>query len=242
MVKAVIVDDERHARDSLAQMLNVYCPAVAVTGSADGIQSAYQLIISTKPDLVFLDMQLIDGHGFELLKKFESIPFKVIIISAYQEYAVRAFKFSAVDYLLKPIDPDELAKAVDIALLQDLNDKQQERLKALIENTRNVSKKDKLLALRNSEGTFIVNTLEIVRCESNNSTTTFVLVDGNKIRVTRTLREFDEMLKECGFLRCHQSHLVNQMHIEKISRFPSSVITMDNGDVVPVSFRKRKSI
>ncbi len=242
MVKAVIVDDERHARDSLAQMLNVYCPAVAVTGSADGIQSAYQLIISTKPDLVFLDMQLVDGHGFDLLKKFDRIPFKVIIISAYQEYAVKAFKFSAVDYLLKPIDPDDLAKAVDIALLQDLNDKQQERLNALIENTSNVSKKKKLLALRNSEGTFIVNTLEIVRCESNNNTTTFVLVDGNKIRVNRTLREFDEMLNECGFLRCHQSHLVNQMHIEKISRFPSSVITMDNGDVVPVSFRKRKSL
>jgi two-component system LytT family response regulator len=242
MVKAVIVDDEVHARETLSRMLDVYCPSIAVIGKAESIKSAYDIIKLQSPDIVFLDMQLTDGHGFELLKMFDTLPFKVIIVSAYQEYAVKAFKFSAVDYLLKPVDPDDLVKAVDIALAQALNDKQQERLNALIENTRNIGKKDKLLALRNSDGTYIVNTTEIVRCESDNNATIFYLVDGNKIKVTRTLKEFDEMLNECGFLRCHQSHLVNQQYIEKISRFPESRITMSNGDIVPVSFRKRKSI
>lgn len=242
MVKAVIVDDEKHARDSLAQMLNVYCPTVTVAGSAEGIQTAYQLIISTKPDLVFLDMQLVDGHGFDLLKKFEPIPFKVIIISAYQDYAVKAFKFSAIDYLLKPIDPDDLVKAVDSALNHSFYEKQQERLNAVIENTKNQGSKKKLLALKNSEGIFIVNTNEIVRCESDNNATTFILNDSSRIRVTKTLKEFEELLGECGFIRCHQSHLINQIHIEKISRFPNPSITLSNGDVVPVSFRKRKTV
>lgn len=242
MVKAVIVDDEVHARETLSRMLNVYYPSIAVIGKAESIKNAYDLIKTQCPDIVFLDMQLTDGHGFELLKMFDTITFKVIIVSAYQEYAVKAFKFSAVDYLLKPVAPDDLVKAVDIALAQALSDKQQERLNALIENTRNIGKKEKLLALRNSDGTYIVNTSEIVRCESDNNTTRFFLTDGNQVRVNRTLKEFDEMLNECGFLRCHQSHLVNQQHIEKISRFPESVITMNNGDVVPVSFRKRRSI
>lgn len=242
MVRVVIVDDEVHARESLTRMLNVYCPAVAVVGKAESIKKAYEIIKSQNPDIVFLDMQLTDGHGFDLLELFDNIPFKVIIISAYQEYAVKAFKFSAIDYLLKPLDPDDLVKAVDIALAKALDDKQQERLNALIENTRNAGKRDKLLALRNTEGTFIVNTYEILRCESENNATTFFLVDGCRIKVNRTLKEFDEMLRECGFIRCHQSHLVNQQHIEKISRFPSLSITMNNGDVIPVSFRKRKSL
>ena len=100
MVKAVIVDDEIHARESLSRMLNVYYPSITVIGKAESIKSAYDLIKTQCPDIVFLDMQLTDGHGFDLLKMFENIPFKVIIISAYQEYAVKAFKFSAVDYLL----------------------------------------------------------------------------------------------------------------------------------------------
>lgn len=240
MVKAIIVDDELRARDSLAQMLNVYCPSISLVGSADGIQTAYQLIISTKPDLVFLDMQLVDGHGFDLLKKFETIPFKVIIISAYQEYAVKAFKFSAVDYLLKPIDPDDLVKAVDEAINLSFYEKQQERLNALIENTNNQGGKKRLIALKNSEGIFIVNTNEIIRCESDNNTTTFILNNSARVRATKTLKEFEELLSECGFIRCHQSHLINQIHIEKISRFPTPSITLSNGDVVPVSFRKRK--
>ncbi|HDP75763.1 MAG TPA: response regulator transcription factor [Bacteroidales bacterium] len=242
MVKAVIVDDEIHARESISRMLNVYYPSITVIGKAESIKSAYDLIKTQCPDIVFLDMQLTDGHGFDLLKMFEDIPFKVIIVSAHQEYAVKAFKFSAVDYLLKPVDPEDLVKAVDIALAQAFSDKQQERLNALIENTKNIGKKEKLLALRNSDGTYIVNTSEIVRCEPDNNATIFYLVDGNKIKVSRTLKEFDEMLNECGFLRCHQSHLINQRHIEKISRFPKSRITMSNGDVVPVSFRKIKSI
>ncbi len=242
MVKAVIVDDEIHARETLSLMLNMYCPEIAVVGKADSVEAAYHLIKLHQPDIVFLDMELTDGLGFDLLKKFDKLFFRVIIISAYQEYAVKAFKFCAVDYLLKPVDPDELAKAVDEALSQALTDNQQERLNALIENTRNTSRNDKLLALKNSEGTFIVNTSEIIRCESDNNTTTFILADGNRVRVTRTLKEFDELLNGCGFLRCHQSHLVNQQHIDKISRFPTPLITLSNGDIVPVSFRKRKTI
>ncbi|HBI81503.1 MAG TPA: DNA-binding response regulator [Bacteroidales bacterium] len=242
MVKAVIVDDEIHARETLFLMLNMYCPEIAVVGKTDSVEAAYHLIKLHQPDIVFLDMELTDGLGFDLLKKFDKLFFRVIIISAYQEYAVKAFKFCAVDYLLKPVDPDELAKAVDEALSQALNDNQQERLNALIENTRNTSRNDKLLALKNSEGTFIVNTSEIIRCESENNTTTFVLADGNRVRVTRTLKEFDELLNGCGFLRCHQSHLVNQQHIDKISRFPTPLITLSNGETVPISFRKRKTI
>ncbi|QKG80304.1 LytR/AlgR family response regulator transcription factor [Tenuifilum thalassicum] len=242
MVKAVIVDDELHARESLNHMLRTYCPTVHVVGEAERIEEAYEVILKSKPDLVFLDMQLTDGLGFDLLRRFDELHFKVIIISAYQEFAIKAFKFSAVDYLLKPIDPDDLARAVDNALSKVYDDSQQQSLNALIENTKNPEKKDKLIVLRNSEETYIVNTSEIVRCESDNNSTNFILADKSRIRVTKTLKEFEELLEECGFVRCHQSHLVNRHHIEKIIRFPSLSLQMDNGDSIPVSFRKRKQL
>ncbi len=242
MIKAIIVDDEKLACESLSQMLGIYYPTINVVATATGINNGYEAITHLKPELVFLDMQLSDGLGFDLLQRFEKIDFKVIIVSAYQEYAVKAFRFSAVDYLLKPVDPDDLVKAVDSALTLAINDSQQERLNALIENTKQEGTKERLLALRNTEGTFIVKTSEIVRGESKNNVTHFILSDGTQIRVTKTLKEFEDLLRDCGFIRCHQSHLINQSKIEKISRFPSPSITLCNGDIVPVSFRKKRGV
>ncbi len=239
MFTALIVDDELNSRQTLAYLLSHFCPTVRVIGEAEGVESAYTSIQKLNPDIVFLDLQLADGNGFELLRMFEEVHFMLIIVTAYQEYAIRAFKYCALDYLLKPIDVNSLVDAVDRLQHSFSSQEANRKFQVLLSNTSACSKKCKKLVLKSLEGLRVVETDEIVRCESHNNTTEFILTTEQGVMVSKTLKEYEELLAPEGFIRCHQSHLINKRHVKEVLRFPSPTIRMDNGDEVPVSVRKR---
>lgn len=239
-MKAVIIDDEENSRELLWNMLSIYCKEVHVAAAADGVQSGFTAIKQHDPDLVFLDIQMSDGTGFDLLGLFGSIDFKVIFTTAYQEYAIRAFRFSAIDYLLKPISPEYLIKAVGKA--EELVKKQQLQLEieTLLENL-NRTGKEKKIVVKTHDRVYSVPVSELVRCESDGSYTSLFLENGHKIMVARQLKEFDELLSPDGFMRVHQSHLINPDFLFYYQKGDNNVIMKDQS-VVPVATRKKDEL
>lgn len=232
MIRAVIIDDIPEAIAVLKSDLENYCVNIEVIGSAEGVVTGAKVIKELKPDLVFLDIQMKDGSGFDLLEILPETDFKLIFTTASDEYAVKAFKFSAVDYLLKPIDPDELMDAVSKIENQE---HAVERIDLLKENFNQA----KRIALNTLDKIHIVNVDEILRCESNINYTMFYFTDGTKILVTKTLKEFDKLLGDHGFIRVHQSHLINTNFIKEFIKSDGYII-MKDGTRVPVSTRKKQ--
>ncbi len=242
MITAVIVDDELRARETIGQILTSYCPTVKIIGEADGVESGFNQITIKKPDVVFLDIQMDDGTGFDLLKKFATINFKFVIVTAFQDFAIRAFKFSAIDYLLKPIDPAELVHAVnklkETQHIEEIN----QNFKTFIENSQSPEGNPQKIILRSTDSVDVVDVMKIVRCESQSNYTIFYLTGGTKIMVSRTLKEYDDLLSSSGFLRVHQSHLVNIHFIKSYKRFPESQIVLTDNSKLPVAVRKRELV
>jgi len=241
MLRTLIIDDEPHVRKTLARMVEEECDNVKLLKAADGVTSGLKAINEQNPDLVLLDIQMNDGTGFDLLKKAEPINFKVIFITAFDQYAIQAFKFSAIDYLLKPVDPEDLKQAVNRAekmVQEDFST----QLKVLDDNLKTQETKGKKIILRTSETVHLVKVSDISYCESDLSYTQFYLSDGQKILVSRTLREFEDMLKEFGFFRVHKSFLVNLFAISKFEKADGGYLVMETNDRVPVASRKRDQL
>ncbi len=235
MLKAVIIDDVAQARDNLKTDISSYCDEVEIIGEADGVVSGAKLIKETKPQLVFLDIQMQDGSGFDLLEILPDLDFKVIFTTASDEYAIKAFKFSATDYLLKPVDPDELMAAVEKAHDQTTDKASIDLLKDKMSS----KKEFKRLALHTLDKIHIVEITDIVRCESSVNYTTFFFTDGKKLLVTKTLKEYDTMLSDKGFYRVHQSHLINVNLVKEFVKTDGGYLVMKDGSNVPVSTRKK---
>ena len=232
MIKAVIIDDIPEAITVLKSDLENYCAEIEVIGNANGVVSGAKLIKELKPDLVFLDIQMPDGSGFDLLEILDEKNFKLIFTTASDEFAVKAFKFSAVDYLLKPIDPDELMDAVSRVTQQE---NPADRVDLLKENLQHTKK----LALNTLEKIHIVSVDEILRCESEINYTKCHFTGGSRLLVTKTLKEFDKLLKDHNFIRVHQSHLINAEFIKEFLKSDGNVV-MKDGTKVPVSTRKKQ--
>lgn len=241
MLTALIVDDIAESRINLQADLKDYCSNVEVVGEAESVISALKAIKEVKPQIVFLDIHLGDGTGFDILELLPQIDFKVIFTTASDAFAIKAFKYSAIDYLLKPIDPDELVQAVEHAIGQYRLEHQQVEL--LMES---MQQKDKTppqkLALSTQEKIHVVDIQSIIRCESNDNYTTFFFTDGTKVMVSKTLKTYDQLLKDADFLRVHQRHLVNQKHVREFVKTDGGYLIMDNGSNVPVSTRKRAEV
>ncbi|MCB0476597.1 MAG: response regulator transcription factor [Crocinitomicaceae bacterium] len=235
MKTAVIIDDIESARKSLKDDIEHYCSSVEIVGEAEGVVSGAKVIRETKPDIIFLDIQMNDGSGFDLLEILPELDSNVIFTTASDQYAIKAFKFSAIDYLLKPIDPDDLVKAVDKASKESDG---KEKLEILRDNFNSPKK----LALNTLEKIHIANIQDIVRCESNVNYTMFYFSDNSKILVTKTLKEYDKMLTPQGFLRPHQSHLINLEFVKEFVKLDGGYIVMKDGAKVPVSTRKRPEV
>ena len=242
MFSALIIDDEEKVREALMHMLSVYCPNIKVVGQAYSVASGFQQINELKPDVVFLDVKMPDGTGFDLLKKFSSIDFYFIIISAYEEYAIQSFKVSALDYILKPVDSTDLIDAVG-KLTKAINSEENNlKFNTLISNIDNNKNELKKIVLKTLESISIIEIDNIIRCESHNNYTLFYLQDGTTTTVSKTLKEYDDMLSPLSFIRCHQTHLVNSKHIVKLIKYPNTLLLMDDGVTVPVSVRKKDAI
>ena len=241
MIKAVIVDDEKASRETLAGLIKRYCKNIEVIGDADGFNSAKKLLAAIEPDLVFLDIQMPDGSGFKLLEEVDSSKFEVVFTTAYDQYAIKAFKFSALDYLLKPIDPDDLINAIEKYESKNINDRTSNpSVSTLINNLK--SPENKKIVLSTSKGMHVVDVNTIVRCESEDYYTRFFLIDGKVIMVSHTLKDYEELLEEYNFIRPHKSHLINAKFIKSYLRVDGGSIELQNGTIVPVSRRKREKI
>jgi len=238
MLRALIIDDEAHMRDSLAKLLAKHCPQVTVVGEASGVSSGRSAINELVPDLVLLDIQMEDGTGFDLLNSLKSIDFKIIFVTAYDQYAMQAFRFSAVDYLLKPVNPLLLVEAIERArqLMQKHHDLQ---VQALHENLANARSQDKKIIVKTTENIFLLNLRDIISCESDNNYTNIYTSDGEKILVSKTLKEYDDLLTGFGFYRVHKSYLINLSHIKRFEKQDGGFIALTNDMKVPVASRKR---
>ncbi len=235
-MNAIIVDDLSDARLAIKADVEAYCPEVKIIGEADGVVSGAKLIRELQPDLVFLDIQMQDGSGFDLLEITGTEDFKVIFTTASDEYAIKAFKFSAVDYLMKPIDPDELVEAVNKAIATPGNGS----IEVLQETMKEGSAKR--IALNTQEKILIKDVSEIVRCESNVNYTMFYFSDNTRLLVTKTLKEYDELLSPYDFLRVHQSHLINSKYVKEYIKSDGGYLVLKGGSNIPVSTRRKNVV
>lgn len=241
MLRTIIIDDEAHMRQTLEKMVDRFCLNLNLVATADGVKRGVSAIRQYHPDLILLDIKMNDGTGFDLLKQIEPIDFKIIFITAYDQYAVKAIKFSAIDYLLKPIDPDELilaTKKADEIVQQDFNI----QLNALSENLKNGEQSDKKIILKTFDNIHLVKVRDITYCESEGSYTNICLMNGKRILVSNTLKDYDEMLKESGFYRVHKSYLINMRFVERFERTDGGHVILENGSRVPVASRKREEL
>lgn len=239
MKKVIIIDDESRPRRDLKTLIKEYCPHLEVIGEAEGVHSGEKLIRTAKPDAVFLDIAMQDGSGFDLLDRFEHFPFKVVFQTAFDEFAVKAFKYNAVDYLLKPVSIRDLKRAAaKISAQQDRNEMNLQLL-SLLESTQ--KKTFKKIVLSGSEGMHFVEISQIIRLQSQANYTTFFLNSGEKITITKTIKTYEELLPKDAFFRPHQSHIVNMEYVAKILREDGGYAMMKDGGKVPISRHKKET-
>lgn len=241
-MKALIIDNEDWIREGLVAMVETYCPTISETAQANGVETGWAAIQSYHPDIVFLDVEMDDGTGMDLLAKFQSLPFQVIFTTAHQQYAVDAFRFSAIDFLLKPVDSDELIEAVARATEQIKVRDISGQLSILRDSLAGIQSPDKKIALRDSEAIHFVAANQILRCEADGGYTKVVIAHQKPILVSKGLKEFEEMLAPLGFIRCHHSHLIQFQKIQRYERADGGMLVMENGDIVPISQRKKDAI
>ncbi len=235
-IRAVIIDDEEVGRNTLKNLLHEFCPDVMVIGMADSAESGFIAIQQLQPELVFLDVRMPSAdEGFQLLESLTEVNFALIFTTAYNEYAIRAIKFSALDYLLKPIDILELQKSVN-RYVQRRGSSDRQAVKMLSSSGK--SEPFKKLGLPSAEEVTFVNIDDIVRCEADGNCTVFYLTNHSKILVTKTLKFYENLLEDSDFYRIHDSHLVNLRHIKKYMK--EGVVEMSDGSKVFVSARKKK--
>lgn len=237
MIDTVIIDDEQAAQITLMRFLQMHCPNVNIVGTADGVEDGLKLLESKKVDLVFLDIKMNDGTGFDLLKKLPELKFNLVFTTAYDEYALKAFKYSAIDYLLKPIDPLELIDAV--GKVQQKSSEPTNTAQS-VDSMFELYKENKFdkIAIPSVDEFHFVRISEIMRCEASSNYTIIYLSTGKKIVAPKTLKEFEELLAPEGFFRVHQSHLINLSHIQQFLKTKNK-IRMGDGSEVEVSRRKK---
>jgi two-component system LytT family response regulator len=242
-MKAVLIDDEKHNIDNLRELLHSYCPQVEIAGTAANADEGKRLIMQIQPGLVFLDIQMPQKSGFDLLKELNTYDFDVVFVTAHDQYAIQAMRFAAVDYLLKPIDINELQSAVDRAVKRQRLKEQNRQLENLIHLLKSQqNKEDQRIALNTLKETRFVKTGDIIRCESSNNYSTFYLQDGEQLLVCRPIYEFEELLKDYGFIRCHQSHLVNKKFVKSWKKEYGDFLLLTNGNEVPISRNKKELV
>jgi two-component system, LytTR family, response regulator len=240
MIRTVLVDDEIDSNEVLQTLLKAACPNVSIVGKADGVAKAIQIIQTTQPDLVFLDIEMTQGNAFDLLNQLQPIAFRVIFVTAFDNYALRAFKYSAVDYLLKPVDIDDLRKAVEkvTTQLQAINVKGQ--VQTIIENFGSIQLSQQKMALPTLTGLEFVTIRDIIRLEAKGNYTMVFLSDRRQIMVARNIKDYEGLLPELFFYRVHKSHIINLQKIQKYQKGRGGYIIMEDGSSIEVASRRRE--
>lgn len=238
MKKVLIIDDENRTRELIANMINSFGFDVETIPEGENVQSAIAAIEKHQPDIVFLDIQMPDGTGFDVIRSIGEKNFEVIFITAHEEFAIKAIKFSALDYLLKPVDTSELKSAMEKALAALGEKKESSQFDALQKNMQPNEKRR--LVLKTQESVHVVELDQIIRCEADRNYTSFFLADNKKILVSKTLKEYETLLSGHNFLRVQQSHLINIDYVERYDKKNGGAVVMKDGSEVPLSPAKRE--
>jgi len=238
LIRTLIIDDEEHNRSRIKRLIAENFPRIAIVGEAESVQTGLQAIHKHQPELVLLDIKLSDGDAFDLLAKIDFISFKIIFITAFEEYAIKAFKFSALDYLMKPVTVDQMKIAFERAEEQIL-DELRVQVSSLRRNMQ--PKIADIIVLRTSEKIYLLKIQDIVRCESDVNYTRFFTGEGKVHLVSRPMKEYEDLLEGHGFFRIHKSHLVNISFIESLDRYNGQVVLKDKTKL-PVSRRKKQEM
>lgn len=241
-MRAIIVDDEISNIENLRALLIKHCPQVTVIGSAGNVKDAAELINLHQPDLLFLDIQLKNDSGFNLLKLLPEKSFEVIFVTAYDHYGIQAIKFAALDYLLKPVDIDELITAVVGAAIKIGYKRHNQQLDFLLNHLKKDGKQQVKIALPQQKEIRYVPVNDIIRCEADNTYTFFYLNNGDRVLVSKSLKEYADLLAPNNFLRAHQSHLVNISFVKSWLKEDGGMLLLNNGDKIPVSRPNRDKL
>jgi two-component system, LytTR family, response regulator len=238
MKKVLIIDDETRTRDLIARMIDSFGFDIETIPEGENVQSGIAAIEKYDPDIVFLDIQMPDGTGFDVIRSIENKHFEVIFITAHEEFAIKAIKFSALDYLLKPVDTTELKAALEKALIAVDDRSESSQFEALQKNIQPNEKRR--LVLKTQESVHVVELDQIIRCEADRNYTSFFLLDNKKILVSKTLKEYETLLSAHNFLRVQQSHLVNIDYVDRYDKKNGGAVVMKDGSEVPLSPAKRE--
>ncbi len=246
MITALLIDDDANLRNGMRSMLERYAPDITIIGEADSVKSGVQAMSTLSPQVVFLDIQLNDGTGFDILdqlaQKNGRSTSHIVFITAHEQYAIKAFRFSALDFLLKPVDPEELEKV--IVKIKEVLDKNKnfEHIDLLLENIRRKVDNFKRIALSTSDGIHLFEISDIIRCESEDNYTKFFIKNNKPLLISRTLKEYEEMLSEHGFERIHQSHLINLSYLKSYIKKDGGYVVMADNSHLPISQRKKERL
>jgi len=246
MITALLIDDDSNLRTGMKGLLSMYAPNINILGEADSVKGGITAIAEHRPDVVFLDIQLGDGTGFDILEQLAQkqgkLTFHVVFITAHEEYAVKAFRFSALDYLLKPVDPEDLRKVVDKITKVLANNDSYAHIDLLLENIRKKVDKFKRIALSTSDGIHLFEVSDIIRLESQDNYTKFYIKDNKPVLIAKTLKEYEDLLSEQGFERIHQSHLINLAYLKSYIKKDGGYAVMADNSHLPISQRKRERL
>src|SRR5262245_42309913 len=240
MIRTVVIEDEKPSRTMLLELLHEHCKQVSVVAEADSVKSGLTAIAEQKPELVFLDIELQSETAFEILEKLPEINFELIFTTAFDHYALKAIKFCAIDYLLKPIDLNELVIAVAKAEKRLNHEHLNKNLEALLNNLKTCSQNNHRIALPTLEGLLFVKVSDIIYCESSGPYTHFFLKQPEKILTSKHLKEYEDLLRGYSFFRIHKSYLVNLQEIQKYVRGEGGHLIMSNGAALSVSKQRKE--
>jgi two-component system LytT family response regulator len=237
LLSALIVDDEKNGRENLAGLIQSHCQQIRIVAEAASVEQAIAAIQEHHPQLIFLDIEMPGGNGFQLLEHFKDFPFEVIFVTAYDNYAIRAIRFSASDYILKPINLNELIAAVNKVSERIRNRSENERIRQLYLNTMHPA--NPKIGLPTGERVEFVEVKSIVRCQGESNYTHLYFADRKPILTAKSLIEFEELLSEYGFVRVHKTHVVNLNHVTSFTKNDGGVLFLSNGDSVAISRRRK---
>ncbi len=239
MIKTLIVEDEQKSRDVLVKIIEKNCPELSIIGMASNVSEGVEMIKSLKPDLVFLDITMPDGSGFDLLEQVQGQKFELIFATASNEHAIKAFKYSACDYLLKPIDIDELKNAVSRVEKRKNEAPDMQNLNFLIQQLKRSDDNYQKITLPTGNAYEIINLKDIIRCEADGSYTYFFLSDKRKLMVSASLKHYEELLPEQDFIRVHHHNLINMNHVVRFLKEDGGYAVMSDGSKIEISRRKK---
>ncbi len=239
MIKTLIIEDEQKSREMLVAMLEKNCEFLQVIGSAKNVKEGVELIKIHKPDLVFLDISMPDGSGFDLLEQVQGHKFELIFATASDQHAIRAIKYSACDYLLKPIDIEELKLAVDKVVQKKNAIPNMENLNFLIQQLKRADDNFQKITLPTGNAFEVVNIKDIIRCEADGSYTTFFLADKRKLLVSFGLKHYEDLLPQSDFIRIHHHHLINMNHVLRFLKEDGGYAVMTDNSKLEISRRKK---